>query len=100
MVSLSSNCCRVDAVKASANQLKSQYFQVKPAKGGEPSSQIVSEKLQSLDAQIKAGDANKAEVALLSARAAVQQLLYSQSGSRMDISVQPSDATARVDVHA
>ena len=100
MVSLSSNCCRVDAVKASANQLKMQFSQVRPA-GDQPSeSQSVGGKLQSLDAQIKAGNADKAEVALSSAKAAVQQLLYSRSASIMTVTATQSPQASGVDVQA
>lgn len=79
MLSLSSNCCRVDAVKASANQLKMQLASGKVNDARKPQEQSASEKLQSLDAQIKSGDANKAELALSSAKQAVEQLQYTQS---------------------
>jgi len=78
MLSMSSNCCRVDAVKATANQLKMQLAQVKADEANKPIEQTATQQLQSLDSQIKSGDANKAELALSAAKLAIQHVQYAR----------------------
>ena len=80
MLSLSSNCCRIDSVKATANQLKIQLAQANSANAPDPKTQSANGQLQSLDAQIRTGNADKAELALSSARTAIEQLQYSPPG--------------------
>jgi hypothetical protein len=75
VISPSSNCCRVDAVKASVNQLKLQLAQDRHA-GDDNSIRSANQQVQAAEAQTKSGDATKAELALSTARAAVETLLY------------------------
>ncbi len=80
MLSLSSDCCRVDAVKASANQLKMQLAQLKVDDAHKSKAQSANGQVQTVDVQIKAGDATKAELALSAAKSAVQVLQYDKAG--------------------
>jgi hypothetical protein len=68
MIDVSSNCSRVDAVKALANQLKTQYVAPPTQVPADDKSRKVQSDLQTLDNQIKTGDAKKAEAALAVAR--------------------------------
>lgn len=77
MISLSTNCYRVDAVKASCNQLKLQVpQQVTNQTGGNDAAdnsaqRIANQQLRAVDQQVKANDADKAELALSAAKVAV-----------------------------
>jgi hypothetical protein len=74
MISATSNCSRLDAVKATANQLKLQAAQTPKAKDAtSPTAKAVAAQLSALDDSVKAGDARKAELALAQARAALRQ---------------------------
>ena len=80
MISAASNCCRVDAVKASANTLRQQLAQ--HARGtNDRALQTAEQQLQSVDQQVRANNANQAEVALSSARLSVEKLDYAKSVS-------------------
>ena len=76
MISLSSNCCRVDAVKASANQLKLRLAQQSANTPDDQSARAANQQLQAVELQIKSGDATKAELALSAAKSAVEHLPY------------------------
>jgi hypothetical protein len=72
MIDVNSNCSRVDAVKAAANQLKlmSSAASASPATPDAPANAAarkVKSDLQAVDAQVKSGDAKKAELALAAA---------------------------------
>ena len=79
MISASSNCCRVDAVKASANTLRQQLAQHTRQSSGDTALQAAEQQLQSVDQQVQANNANQAEVALSSAKLSVEKLSYTQS---------------------
>jgi hypothetical protein len=69
MISVNSNCSRVDAVKAAATLLKLQSSvagssTTSPSAQGTDAARKVKSDLQALDGVIKSGDAQKAEVAL------------------------------------
>jgi hypothetical protein len=77
MIDVNSNCSRVDAVKAAATQLKLQSSASSlssssstptdgrpPAPSSADAARKVKSDLQTLDTQIKADDAQKAELAL------------------------------------
>jgi hypothetical protein len=84
VLSPSSNCCRVDAIKASANQLKMQLAQHKP-QGAETSDlRTASQQLQSLEVQIKMGDATKAELALSAAKSSIDRLQFAANAEHAD----------------
>lgn len=85
MCSASSNCSRIDAVKATANQLKLQKLQQAAVKNPDGfQSKAVKSGLAELDASIQTGDAQKAELALANARNAIQRLdAAPASGSRL-----------------
>lgn len=75
MCSVNSNCTRIDAVKATANQLKLQKLPPATDPHADPQkSQAVKTDLQALDSSIKTGDAQKAELALSNVRNALSQL--------------------------
>ena len=97
MIDVNSNCSRVDAVKAAATQLKLQSGAVAAggganavSPGGRPANPAsadaarkVKSDLQSLDTQIKADDAQKAELALAMTKkdvAAAKTVSHQQSG--------------------
>ena len=71
MIDVNSNCSRVDAVKAQATQMKLQSSTLLPAgqagQADETSRKVKSD-FQTLDTQIKTGDAKKAELALAAAK--------------------------------
>jgi len=73
MINIDSNCSRVDAVKASANQLKMQVDQT-PRTPGDQTYRKAQSQLQALDSDIKSGNAQKAETTLSTAKSTVQQL--------------------------
>lgn len=73
MIDVNSNCSRVDAVKAAATQLKLQSTATSsatkaaghsPAPAGADATRKVQSDLQNLDTQVKADNAQKAELAL------------------------------------
>lgn len=64
MIAVNSNCSRVDAVKMQATQLKLQSDRPRRVGPADDSSRKVKADLETLDGQIKAGDAKKAELAL------------------------------------
>ena len=76
MISAASNCCRVDAVKASANQLKAKFAQHAASDAADPTLRSAGQELQTLDSQLKSGDANKAELALSAAKSSIDRLDY------------------------
>ena len=107
MLSASSNCSRIDAVKASANQLRLQVPQ--GAGNGQSSAQLqaANRQLQTVDAAVKTGNAEKSELALSSARSAVQQLTYSAPNARPGaapadsrLAIAPPHAPGRIDTFA
>jgi hypothetical protein len=67
MIDANSNCSRIDAVKAAANELKVQSSAANSATGAtrpnDPAGKLKGD-LQNLDTQIKSGDPKKAEIAL------------------------------------
>ena len=65
MITFNSNCSRVDMVKAQANQIKTQFGGSSGTEKSDPPARKVKSDLQTLDTQIKSGDANKAEVAFV-----------------------------------
>ncbi len=74
MCSINSDCSRIDAVKATANQLKLlKLQQVSERNGDALSSRAAKEDLLALEASIKAGDAPKAELALSNARHSISR---------------------------
>jgi precorrin-4 methylase len=75
MVSLTGNCCRVDAVKATATQLK-QQLATRHANEDDSETRAASRRLEAVDVEIKANDANKAELALSTAKSAIDKLVY------------------------
>jgi len=74
MIDINSNCSRVDAVKTSVTQLKMQVDQVPHRVPTSDTLRKAQAEIQSLEAQVKNGDARKAEVALSTAKSAVQEL--------------------------
>jgi hypothetical protein len=74
MISVNSNCSRIDAVKASANQLKAQAALTPPSAQKTDSYRKAQSQIQSLDQEIKTGDAQKAETDLSSTASAVKAL--------------------------
>src|SRR5271165_4874262 len=69
MIAVNSNCSRVDAVKAAANQLMLQSSvtgsgSTAPNAQANASARKVKSDLLTLDGQIRTGDAKKAELAL------------------------------------
>ena len=80
MISAASNCCRIDSVKSSASQLRLKLAQEdkEQDKANADNSKLhaAQQRVQSLDAQIKTGDPEKAEQALAAAAASVRQLDY------------------------
>ena len=76
MICASSNCSRVDAVKASANQLKMKLSQHEDAAAADDRMRAAKQQVAALDSQIKRGDAATAELALAAARSSVSQLDY------------------------
>jgi|GEM_PF-6389657 len=64
MIDCNSNCYRVDAAKALANQLRTQAVTKQRGDEGDPKSNRLQGELQNLDAQIKSGDAKQAESAV------------------------------------
>ena len=74
MSAINSNCSRVDAVKASANQLRIQLAQLARIDGANDKSRAVRSELETLDGQVRTGDAKKAESALSAARSAINNL--------------------------
>lgn len=77
MISAASNCCRIDAVKASANQLKLKLARHAAADNTDPMWRSATQQVQSLDGQLKSGDASKAELALSAAKSSIERLDYS-----------------------
>jgi hypothetical protein len=79
MIDCNSNCYRVDAAKALANQLRTQAVTKQKTEDGDAKSGRLQGELQNLDTQIKSGDAKKAEDAVsavkreISASAAVPE---------------------------
>ena len=79
MISVNSNCSRIDAVKATSHQLEMQV-EGAPRKIGESESyRKAQNRIEALKSEIKAGDARKAELALSTASSAVQQLRQTSS---------------------
>jgi hypothetical protein len=76
MISAASNCCRVDAVKASANQLKVKFAQHPAGDPADSTLRSARQELQALDGQLQSGDANKAELALSAAKLSIEKLDY------------------------
>ena len=74
MIDINSNCSRVDAVKAMASQLKMQVAQAPHTTPPDKNVQKAQSQLDSLDIEVKKGDAQKAEIALSTARSAVTEL--------------------------
>jgi hypothetical protein len=96
MIAVNSNCSRVDAVKASATQLKLQVDQA-PKSADAPASDSyrkAQSQIQSLDTAVKQGDAQKAETALATAKSAVQQFQTQTQGQNT------SKFPGRLDVYA
>jgi hypothetical protein len=84
MISVNSNCSRIDAVKAAANQLQRQIA-LAPQKSPESESYRKAQgQLQSLQAQIKTGQAQSAETALSTATSAVKSLQTTGTSSSAD----------------
>ena len=73
MIEVNSNCSRVDAVKSRAAQLQMQLDQVSRAQPVDPAVHKAKSQVQSVEAAVKKDDAPKAETALSTATAAVQQ---------------------------
>ncbi|MGB8167276.1 MAG: hypothetical protein WCF18_07265 [Chthoniobacteraceae bacterium] len=75
MISPACNCSRIDAVKATANQLKLATEKAHTKDGPDsPDQRAVRSRLEALDESIKSGDASKAELALSTARAAMREV--------------------------
>lgn len=74
MIAVNSNCSRVDAVKASAQQLQMQLEQAPQTTPESSQYRKAQSQLQGLQAQVKGGNAQKAETALSTAKSAVQAL--------------------------
>jgi hypothetical protein len=72
MIAINSNCARVDLVKAQAGQLKIQAAATSASGPAAPAVRKVKTDLQTLDTQIKTGDAKKAELALATTERDVQ----------------------------
>ena len=72
MIAINSNCSRVDLVKAQAGQLKIQAAAASATGPAAPAVRKVKTDLQTLDTQIKTGDAKKAEQALATTERDVQ----------------------------
>jgi hypothetical protein len=88
MIDVNSNCSRVDAVKAQATLLKLQTSGTsssRPAASANDPSRKVKSDLQSLDTQIKANNAQKAEIALAATKkdiSAAQTASYQKNGGQ------------------
>jgi precorrin-4 methylase len=75
VVLLTGNCYRVDAVKASAAQLKQQLVTSHVSEDNNDT-RTASRQLAAVDVEVKANDANKAELALSTAKSAIDKLVY------------------------
>ena len=64
MIDVNSNCSRVDAVKALANQLQTQFAPPPSPTSTDTQTRKIKSDFQALDAEVKADDAKKAETAL------------------------------------
>jgi hypothetical protein len=73
MIDISSNCSRVDAVKATATQLKMQAALLAQAIPPNRAQRNVQVKLDTLDDEVKKGNAEQAEIALLEAQTALNE---------------------------
>lgn len=100
MISPASNCCRVDAVKASANQLKLQLAQRKAGAADDNAVHTADQQLRTVDQQVKSGDATKAELALSGAKSAVEQLVYQRTNSPRDAVDSSSSSYGSLDMRA
>ena len=100
MISINSNCSRVDAVKASANQLRIQFAQARKAGGADEVNRKLNNELQSLDAQIKTGDAKKAEEALSVARSVATQVQSASENDAPNHGAERHERRSRLDVYA
>jgi len=101
MIAVNSNCSRIDAVKASANQLKIQFS--KPPgvmNGSSPQLKAVENDLQALDVSIRTGDAKKAELALSAAESAVRKLDSTSAATDRGGPGQSLSPVQRLDVYA
>lgn len=81
MISAASNCCRVDAVKASANTLRQELTRYAHQAANDKALQSAEQQLQSVDLQVRANNANQAEVALSAAKLSVEKLGYAPDTS-------------------
>lgn len=68
MIQINSNCSRLDAVKARANELSVQAAGTPAAGPVAETARKVKSDLASVQAQVKTGDAKKAEAALAAAK--------------------------------
>jgi hypothetical protein len=93
MVDANSNCSRVDAAKAAANQLSLQLAQAPQGTQKSDSYRKAQAQLQNLNQDIKSNNAQKAETALSSATSAVKQLNAQTSST-------PGGFQAGLDVYA
>ena len=87
MISASSNCSRIDAVKASANQLKIQTVKpssTKETDSADASASKVKSDIQTLDDSIKSGDAKKAELALSNVKSDVRKQDSDTAGAKKE----------------
>lgn len=87
---------RIDAVKASVNQLKIQAVKAPTAEDAKsPQAKVVSDEMRALDNSIKAGDPQKAEIALFHLRSALRDMtIHAANGSQSAVveSVPEADA--------
>ena len=74
MIELNSNCSRVDAVKAMAAQLRMQAAQLPHQQPADAAYRKAQGQLDTLDTQVKKGDARQAETALSSAKNFLSQV--------------------------
>jgi len=101
MIAVNSNCSRLDAVKASANELKIQF--TRPASvlsGASPQIKAAENDLQALDDSIRKGDAKKAELALSAAQSAIREADASSAAPGKGLPGQGAGPFQRLDVYA
>ena len=105
MISASSNCSRVDAVKASANTLRLQLSQHAKQGSNDGTVRNAEQQLQSVDQQVKSNNANQAELALSAAKLAVAKLdvtrsIGTQPTNTAAVNNNPASSQRRLDIYA
>ena len=101
MIAINSNCSRVDAVKASAEQIKLEISKAPSFQsGGSQQLRAVERDVQSVDDAVRSGDAQKAELALSDLQSAVRDLNSASAGKTKPHSTTNFHTRHHLDVYA